>query len=262
MQIIIPMTGYGSRFVAAGYKELKPFIPVLGKPIIEWIVKRMYPNETNFVFVCRQEHLDNIPGMKEQLMQLCPTAKIAAIQDWVKKGPVYDVLRASDMIDDQEPCIINYCDFYMSWNWEQFKADVAKRGCDGCIPCYSGFHPHLMIEKNVYASCKVDENDNLLEIREKYSFEKDKTKTRHSPGCYYFRTGAILKQYCQKLVDNGVTLNGEFYASLPYNFMVEDGCEVWVPVNVDYFCQWGTPEDMAEFNYWIATVKNSLHKRG
>ena len=26
MKIIIPMTGYGSRFVAAGYKELKPFI--------------------------------------------------------------------------------------------------------------------------------------------------------------------------------------------------------------------------------------------
>ena len=31
MQIIIPMTGYGSRFVAAGYKELKPFIKIQGK---------------------------------------------------------------------------------------------------------------------------------------------------------------------------------------------------------------------------------------
>ena len=41
MQIIIPMTGYGSRFVAAGYKDLKPFIPIMGHPIIEWIVKRM-----------------------------------------------------------------------------------------------------------------------------------------------------------------------------------------------------------------------------
>lgn len=45
MQIIIPMTGYGSRFVAAGYKDLKPFIPIMGHPIIEWIVKRMYPQE-------------------------------------------------------------------------------------------------------------------------------------------------------------------------------------------------------------------------
>ena len=39
MQIIIPMTGYGSRFIAAGYKKLKPFIEVEGMPIVEWIIK-------------------------------------------------------------------------------------------------------------------------------------------------------------------------------------------------------------------------------
>lgn len=53
MQIIIPMTGYGSRFVAAGYQELKPFIRVQGRPILEWIVKGMYPGESNFLFICR-----------------------------------------------------------------------------------------------------------------------------------------------------------------------------------------------------------------
>lgn len=258
MQIIIPMTGYGSRFVAAGYKELKPFIQVMGHPIIEWIVKKMYPNEKNIIYICRKEHLDTHPDMEKQLMDFCPTARIVAIQDWVKKGPVFDVLRASEYIEDNEEAIINYCDFYMSWDWEKFKREVRARGCDGCIPCYSGFHPHLMIEKNLYASCRVDENEDLIEIKEKFSFEKDKTKARHSPGTYYFKNGAILKKYCKEMVDAGNMLNGEFYASLPYNFMVKDGKKVWVPINVDYFCQWGTPEDMAEFNYWIETVKGSL----
>ena len=41
MKIIIPMTGYGSRFAAAGYKELKPFIEVQGRPILQWIVEGM-----------------------------------------------------------------------------------------------------------------------------------------------------------------------------------------------------------------------------
>lgn len=258
MQIIIPMTGYGSRFVAAGYKDLKPFIKVMDRPIIEWIVKGMYPDEKNIIYVCRKEHLSSIPDMRNRLMTLCPTAKIVEIDDWVKKGPVFDVLRAADAIDDGDEAIINYCDFYMSWNWEKFKKDVKDRGCDGCIPCYSGFHPHLMIEKNLYASCRVDENEELVEIREKYSFEADKTKTRHSPGTYYFKNGAVLKKYCQQMVEADVTLNGEFYASLPYNFMVKDGCKVWVPVNVVYFCQWGTPEDMAEFNYWTSTVQASM----
>jgi NDP-sugar pyrophosphorylase family protein len=256
MQIIIPMTGYGSRFVAAGYKELKPFIKVQGKPIIQWIVDGMYPDEENIMFVCRKEHLDSIEGMETELHRIAPTSKIYAIDDWVKKGPVYDVLRASDAIDDEKPAIINYCDFYMSWDWKKFKKKLSESDPDGCVPCYTGFHPHLMVQKNFYASCLTDEDDNLIEIREKYSFEKDKTKSKHSPGNYYFKSGAYLKKYCQMLVDSGQDINGEYYASMPYNFMVRDGLKVWVPTDIDYFCQWGTPEDMRESVYWLDMMRD------
>ena len=101
----------------------------------------------------------------------------------------------------------------------------------------------------------TDSNDDLIEIREKFSFEKDKTKAKHSPGVYYFRSGRLLKRYCQRLVDSGQTLNGEYYASLSYNFMVQDGLKVWVPTNVDRFCQWGTPEDMSEYLFWTECVR-------
>lgn len=255
MKIIIPMTGYGSRFVAAGYKELKPFIEVQGKPIIQWIIDGMYPGETDILFVCRKEHLDTIPDMREKLLGIALTAEIYAIDDWVKKGPVYDVLRASDCIPDDVPCIINYCDFYMYWDWSRFKKEVWERGCEGCVPCYTGFHPHLLPAKNLYASCLTDKEDNLVEIREKYSFSEDKTLAKHSPGVYYFRSGALLKKYCQKLVDSGQALNGEYYVSLPYNFMVKDGLKVWVPTNVEQFCQWGTPEDLEEYLFWTETVR-------
>ncbi|MBR4656113.1 MAG: NTP transferase domain-containing protein [Oscillospiraceae bacterium] len=250
MKIIIPMTGYGSRFVAAGYQELKPLIRVQGRPIIEWIVKGMYPGEEDFLFVCREEHLDSIPEMRPLLRSLAPQGEIFAIRDWVKRGPVCDVLRASDRIDDASPCIVNYCDFYQIWDHREFFRLAARRGCDGAIPSYSGFHPHLLPEKNLYASCRVDENDDLIQIREKFSFEADKTKTRHSPGVYYFRTGALLKKYYRKQMEYGQEIKGEHYASLPYNFMVEDGLKVWVPVNVEYFCQWGTPEDLADYLFW------------
>lgn len=256
MQIVIPMTGYGSRFVAAGYKELKPFIKVEGKPILQWIVEGIYPGEENFIFVCRKEHLDTIDEMKETLHRIAPKGIIYSIDSWVKKGPVYDVLRASEVIDDEEPAIINYCDFYMSWDWNTFKKKLKERDPDGCVPCYTGFHPHLMVKKNYYASCLTDTEDNLIEIREKFSFEKDKTKAKHSPGNYYFKNGACLKKYCQALVDSGEELNGEYYASMVYNFMVRAGLKVWVPTDIDYFCQWGTPEDMKESVYWIDLMRN------
>ena len=264
MNVIIPMTGYGSRFVAAGYQELKPFIRVMGRPVIEWIVKDMYPADVNIIFVCRGEHLMKDASMRERLLLLAPEAKIVSIEDWVKKGPVYDVLRgyrellAQQAIDAQEPCIINYCDFYMQWDYAAFAQEAAERGCDGAVPCYSGFHPNLLPEKNYYASCLTDAQDDLIEIREKYSFEKDKTKAKHSPGVYYFASGAVMEKYCQILTEHEeCAINGEYYASLPYNFMVQDGLKVWVPVNVEYFCQWGTPEDMQEFVYWTDLIRKS-----
>ncbi len=264
MNVIIPMTGYGSRFVAAGYQELKPFIRVMGRPVIEWIVKDMYPADVNIIFVCRGEHLMKDASMRERLLLLAPEAKIVSIEDWVKKGPVYDVLRgyrellAQQAIDAQEPCIINYCDFYMQWDYAAFAKEAAERGCDGAVPCYSGFHPNLLPEKNYYASCLTDAQDDLIEIREKYSFEKDKTKAKHSPGVYYFASGAVMEKYCQILTEHEeCAINGEYYASLPYNFMVQDGLKVWVPVNVEYFCQWGTPEDMQEFVYWTDLIRKS-----
>lgn len=264
MNVIIPMTGYGSRFVAAGYQELKPFIRVMGRPVIEWIVKDMYPADVNIIFVCRGEHLMKDASMRERLLLLAPEAKIVSIEDWEKKGPVYDVLRgyrellAQQAIDAQEPCIINYCDFYMQWDYAAFAQEAAERGCDGAVPCYSGFHPNLLPEKNYYASCLTDAQDDLIEIREKYSFEKDKTKAKHSPGVYYFASGAVMEKYCQILTEHEeCAINGEYYASLPYNFMVQDGLKVWVPVNVEYFCQWGTPEDMQEFVYWTDLIRKS-----
>jgi len=74
----------------------------------------------------------------------------------------------------------------------------------------------------VYASCLTDEDDNLIESWESFLLNR----TRPKPDTYYFKTGALLKEYCQKLIDSGQTVNGEYYASVSYNFMVKDGIKV------------------------------------
>lgn len=256
MNIIIPMTGYGSRFVAAGYKELKPMIPVLGKPIIEWIVKGMFDTEQDkFIFVCREEHFLNGQLNEEYLKSLAVHTEIRKIKDWVKLGPVYDILRVSDALEDNEPCIVNYCDFYAPWNWQNAKEQLIKRNCDGAVIAFTGFQPCLVPKSNVYASCLCDENDDLIEIREKYCFSNDRFKGRHSTGTYYFKSGQLLKKYYQQTVDEKVMLKGEYYASLPYNFLVKDGLKVWVPVFGERFYTWGTPEDLREFLFWVKSVK-------
>lgn len=255
IQVVIPMTGYGSRFKAAGYKPLKPFIKVFGKTMIEWVVS-MYDKDTvDFIFIARKEHLQNDPDFN-LLYTIAKSSEVIAIDNWEKLGPVNDFIRAYETgkIKKEVPTIINYCDFFCLWNYKQF-IESAILKCDGAIPCYTGFHPHLIPLKNLYASCNIDENNFLKEIKEKFSFEKDKTKAHHSPGIYYFKSGEIADIYCRKLVQDKTALNGEYYASLVYNNMVKDGLTVWCPDNVKYFCQWGTPEDLQEFEMWMHILK-------
>ena len=252
MQIVIPMTGLGSRFKEAGYKSLKPLIMVEGKPIIEHVIN-LYPNETNFLFIVRDEHVENTPIIST-LKKACPNGNVKIIKGH-KLGPVYAVSKVYDFILDDQPVILNYCDFFMNWDYSHFKLFVESTKCDGAIPCYTGFHPHLLHEKNLYASCRVNEKMELLEIKEKFSFENNKLEAYHSGGNYYFKSGKILKKYCDKLIENKESLNQEYYASLVYNNMCKDGLKTLVYDKVDHFCQWGTPFDLEEYNYWSDIFK-------
>lgn len=258
MKIVIPMSGLGKRFADAGYKDIKPLIKVHGKPIIEWVVS-MFPGEHQFVFICRNEHLENT-NLRSELQRISPSGKIIGI-DGHKFGPVYAVAQAFEHIEDEEEVIVNYCDFYQKWDFSDFCEVVNGLPIDGSIPCYTGFHPHLMHPENLYASCRIDSEKMLLEIREKYSFEQDKTKAYHSGGTYYFSKGKHVKKYFKMMMDEDVNLNGEYYVSLVYNLMLRDGLKIYVYDKVPYFCQWGTPQDLEEYLVWnkiISHYKNIL----
>ena len=80
-------------------------------------------------------------------------------------------------------------------------------------------------------------------------------KDFHSPGLYYFKSGKLLKKYCKKLIASNQSINGEFYMSLPFNFMVQDGLKVYCPPLAEYFCQWGTPKDLEEYKEWMSLLE-------
>lgn len=247
------MSGLGKRFQDAGYKDIKPLIPVHGKPIIEWVVS-MFPGNHDFIFICREEHLKSTP-LRSELQRIAPGGRIISIEGH-KLGPVYAVSKVFDLINDEEEVICNYCDFFQDWDFSHFAETVRQKQVAGAIPCYTGFHPHLLHPENLYASCRKDYDDLLLEIREKYSFESDKTKAFHSGGTYYFSSGNVLKKYFSLLMQEEHSLNGEYYISLVYNLLVRDGLKVLVYDQVPHFCQWGTPGDLEEYLNWMDIMKH------
>lgn len=252
MHIIIPMSGIGKRFIDAGYQDPKPLIEIDGKPIIEHVVN-LFPGESKFTFLCNSTHLAQT-NMREELVRIAPTGQIVEIPNH-KKGPVFAVKGAYDLIDDDEEVIVNYCDFSTYWDYEDFLNHTRTRGADGAIPAYKGFHPHMMGSTN-YAFMR-DEMQWMQEIKEKEPFTNNRTQEYASNGTYYFRTGEILKRCFDLTMKRDLNLKGEYYVSLVYNILIEQGLKVSI-YEIQHMLQWGTPADVEEYKQWSGYFKDIL----
>ncbi|MEM6450152.1 MAG: NTP transferase domain-containing protein [Cyanobacteria bacterium P01_D01_bin.105] len=252
MKIIVPMSGFGERFRRAGFTVPKPLIEVEGKPIIAHVID-LFPGEEDFVFICNQEHLNTTP-MAAVLNQYCPTGKVVSIHPH-KQGPVYAISQAYDLIDDDTPTIVNYCDFTCYWDYTHFKQWIKDSKSDGCVPAYRGFHPHSLGSTN-YAFMRVEAN-RMLEIQEKQPFTNNKIDEFASSGTYYFSKGRYVKKFFSQMIDADIQTNGEYYCSMAYNLMVEAGLFVSV-YELEHFMQWGTPQDLAEYQRWSDAFRDLI----
>ena len=185
IQLIIPMSGIGKRFIDAGYPEPKPLIKVGGRHIIAHVLD-MFAGVQDVTFICNQNHIDNT-DMIAILNEHCPFGKIEVIPGH-KKGPVYAVSQIFDKINDKKPVIVSYCDYGTVWDFDNFLESLD--GFDGGIPCYTGFHPHMLGSDN-YAFCK-EENFILQDIKEKEPFTKNKISTKLFCYCVIKRNKIIV----------------------------------------------------------------------
>ncbi len=251
MKILIPMAGRGQRFLDAGYDTPKPLIVVDGKTIIEHIISK-FSKEDGFVFGCNEDHLKTT-DMENVLRENAPKSKIISMP-YKKEGPIYGLRKMIHEINDEEKTIVNYCDFSWLWDYEDFKSKIIKTDCDGAVICYKGFHPHLLGEGN-YATLDSD-GLWMKEIKEKHSWHKTKFEDWSSSGTYYFKKGSYLKKYLSEIEKRPEwKINGEFYVSQLFQLMKEDGLNVYI-YEIPFMLQWGTPQDLEEYNYWSEYFRN------
>lgn len=254
MQIIIPMSGFGERFRRAGYTVPKPMMIIEGKPVIAHIVD-MFPGETNIIFVCAQAQLaDPAYHMEAILREICPNGRIVGIPTH-KLGPIHTVRHVEHLLDPEEPALINYCDFTCYWDWRHFKKFVRDTGCYGAIPSYRGFHPHALGNTS-YAYIR-ETNGWVVDIQEKQPYTDNPMQEFASSGTYFFATARIMADAFRTVIDQGFSVGGEFYVSLAYKPLLAAGRAVAV-YQLQHFMQWGTPEDVYEYNYWSSAFRRLI----
>lgn len=239
MNIIIPATGVGKRFKDAGYKELKPFIKVMkNKVILDYVIECFDIQNDIFYFIIQENEKDRF---KDFIQSRSINAKII-IYKGEKLGPagsLYGVVSQLQDILDEE-AIISYCDFGQEWNYKDFLSFIQEnQEAQAIIPCYTGYHPHLIPLENVYAACKVHDNTyKVYEVIEKYN-SKNKFEEFYSSGVYYFRSLKLAIEAMKKQIEAKDMISGEYYVSVTNNYLENVLCYPFI----EKFYQFGTPKD-------------------
>lgn len=251
MKIIIPASGTGERFKEAGYKNTKPLIDVLpNKKIIDYVIDIFDKENDEFYFILGDSTFD---AMRSYIETLNIKAKYI-LYEGDKLGPV-GAIQGSDLsefISDDDEVIVSYCDFGMNWDYQDFLEFLDKEKPDGAIPCYSGFHPHLIPDENVYAACMTI-GDDVYEVKEKYKSD-DKFNELWSPGVYYFRSFRLMTTAFERTINAKDMISGEYYVSLAYNHLSEFNIKVYNKIK--QFYQFGTPKDFEQVKHKLNMLEN------
>tara|TARA_B100000519_G_C14238328_1_gene435930 strand:- start:288 stop:995 length:708 start_codon:yes stop_codon:yes gene_type:complete len=229
MNIIVPMAGAGSRFEKAGYTFPKPLIEVKGQPMIAKVVENL-DLQGKYIFLVQKAHYEKY-DLENLLNLIAPGCEIVQI-DGLTEGAACTVLKARELIDNDQPLLISNSDQWIKWN--SFETISSFNNEDGGILTFKSVHP-----KHSFA--KVDGDGYVTEVAEKNPISSDATV-----GIYHWKRGSDFVKYADQMIANNVRTNNEFYICPVYNEALRDGLKIKASL-VDQMWGMGTPEELNNF---------------
>ena len=237
LNIVIPMAGRGSRFADAGYELPKPLIDVAGKPMIQVVIENLSPKcEHRFIFICQNEHIKKY-GLVQKLRSYTPRAEIIGI-DGITEGQVCTVLKAKELINNDEPVMTANSDQWIDFDINRYLAEMENRKLDGMIMTMKADDPK-------WSYAKTDTNGLVTETAEKKVISENATV-----GIFNFAHGSDLVRAAEKMISDDVRVNGEFYTCPVYNYLIAEGQKIGtysIGKEYDGMYGLGTPHDLEWF---------------
>jgi beta-phosphoglucomutase-like phosphatase (HAD superfamily)/dTDP-glucose pyrophosphorylase len=219
-QVVIPMAGNGQRFRNEGYTLPKPFIPVGGKPMIEWVIENMIPNihcKIHFIFIVRDDHkqfmcFDTIFEGIEKYKMGDVTYELI-FTNGVTEGAACSVLLAESQLILDKPLILANSDQYVEWNSDSFYNCLLNKEYDGQILTF--YQPNEKDSKWSYA--KVYDETYVEKVAEKVWISPNATV-----GIYGWSRAGDFVRYAKDMIAKNMRVNNEFYVCPVYNEAIED----------------------------------------
>lgn len=235
----MPMAGEGSRFIKEGWKTPKPLIELKGETLFQRAIDsvRIDGVVMKYSFVVRQEHIDKY-RIDVMIKDLLPQANVFSVLK-TTRGAVETCLVAESAIDDNDAIVVMDCDLeFRSKRYSQLiQLAISlpeEKAFGGALVSFESSDPR-------YSYAEVD--DKMKVIR---TAEKEPISNHALCGAYFFASGKIFKRIAHQLLDDGTHGKAEFYVSLLYNYLLDEGKDVYLAEMEEYY-SYGTPEELKKY---------------
>lgn len=245
MKIIITLAGNSKRFLDKNYSAAKFTLPVAGKSMLEQILG-MFDSKDRFLLVTTHKIFHDNKLFFENICRLYSNITYTLIESH-SEGPVKTVIQSEVIKWVGTDCfIISYCDFFLKWNYNEFKNQLLESDPDGCIVVFKGLQPASL--GNTYFAYIKEEGGYVTDIKEKESFTENRINEFASAGIYYFKSIEVFLESTYKSQMYFETFS-EKYVSLVYKGALDLRKRVSFFEAEKFICL-GTPTDYEEFLHW------------
>jgi NDP-sugar pyrophosphorylase family protein len=210
INVMVPLGGLGSRFQKEGYlTRCKPFVPVLGKQMIIYVLDSFTLSEKDTLIVVYNPAYMGIGNFMQEVVGIkYPRCKFVELPG-PTRGAAETVLFGLKGIDEElrkKPTLLADGDTF-------YTSDIVSKFREVCSTHNACFCFHDTQEKPIYSYIKLDSSDEITEVKEKV-----KISDWANSGCYCFRNGCELAAECEEMIDKNLKQAsqdgvGEFYTS-------------------------------------------------
>lgn len=208
MNIIIPLGGKGERFSKVGYREPKPLIPIFDKCMIEYVLDNLSIQEEDSLFILYHKKLDS-HGFSETMLKKYPFVRLIAIEKETQ-GAAETLSLGIERIYQEKTyhakTLVLDCDTF----YTQDIVRIFRESKHSMV-----FYTHNIDPLPVYSYIQLDEQNHITHIQEKV-----KISDNANTGAYGFTDLDQLQLYCQYVLDQKITFQGEPYISCVISEMI------------------------------------------
>lgn len=235
INILIPAAGAGSRFAKEGYEKPKPFIDVLGKPMIMRVLENLNVDNAHYIIILQKTHLEQ---EKELCNKISKDYNVSFVSvESLTEGTACSVLYARELINNNTPLMIANSDQIIDIDINEYINDCKNRNLDGSILCFKDK------EKSPKWSFVRMNGELITEVKEKEVISDIATV-----GIYLFSKGSLFMDSAIDMIARNERVNNEFYTAPTYNYAIKNGARIGCfLMEFEQMHGIGTPTDLEKY---------------